>query len=625
MIERLGFADYFLIVWPTSCRLARGQRHPCQGRGSAPPTASSPTRSASPTSTRRAGPACSSVSCRTIGRSCPTSTSTSPTTGATRSSSTPTTATAATGRRWSREYVCYRDRRGRARRSGGRWGCRRPGWRRSPRDLAAAMGAVGAGDEPEGVADPDGVEDDPELGQVAPRRRRSGSWPPARRRPDPAMPPPARPLTDRLASRRPDGRPTAPPRHPLRRPGPDRPPAGRARRRSSAPARTAGRSSAGTRTTWPRSAWSRSTCSALGHADAARPLPAADQGDARRRPRPGRAPARRPDRVRPPPPGRHRRRLPGREPRADGSRPAPAAADLLRPGDLGRAHPAGADPGRLVHPYLRRRAGVEPVSYPHPLAAPILERTLGVPLFQEQGMRLAMAIGGFTAGEADALRRAMGTKRSSAAMRRPGGALLRRGGRARRRAGGGRGGLGASWPPSPATASPRATPPRFALLAYQSAYLKHYYPLELRLRAASTASRWASGRSTRSSATPAAAASPSCRRTCGPARYDWTLEALPGGARALRVGLRAVKGVGEEHAARAGRGPAAGPYRDLDDFRRRTGLAGDGAGQPGRLRRARRPRPRPAAGAVGGRGGPSRRPGTLPGLRRRASRPPCRR
>ncbi|MGC4114427.1 MAG: error-prone DNA polymerase [Myxococcales bacterium] len=69
--------------------------------------------------------------------------------------------------------------------------------------------------------------------------------------------------------------------------------------------------------------------------------------------------------------------------------------------------------GNMVHPYLRRRNGTEPVTYPHPVFEPILARTLGVTLFQEQVMRLAVAAAGFSLGEADALRRAMGHKRST--------------------------------------------------------------------------------------------------------------------------------------------------------------------------------------------------------------------
>jgi error-prone DNA polymerase len=76
---------------------------------------------------------------------------------------------------------------------------------------------------------------------------------------------------------------------------------------------------------------------------------------------------------------------------------------IIRPGPI---------QGDMIHPFLRRRNGMEPVTYPHPKLKPILERTLGVPLFQEQGMRMAMEAAGFSAGEADRLRRAMGHKRS---------------------------------------------------------------------------------------------------------------------------------------------------------------------------------------------------------------------
>ena len=70
----------------------------------------------------------------------------------------------------------------------------------------------------------------------------------------------------------------------------------------------------------------------------------------------------------------------------------------------------------MIHPFLRRRNGLEPVTYPHPKLKPVLERTLGVPLFQEQGMRMAIEAAGFSPGQADQLRRAMGHKRSRERM-----------------------------------------------------------------------------------------------------------------------------------------------------------------------------------------------------------------
>jgi len=77
---------------------------------------------------------------------------------------------------------------------------------------------------------------------------------------------------------------------------------------------------------------------------------------------------------------------------------------IVRPGPI---------QGDMVHPYLRRRAGEEPVEYPNKAVRSVLYKTLGVPIFQEQAMRLAIVAAGFTAGEADQLRRAMGAWRKS--------------------------------------------------------------------------------------------------------------------------------------------------------------------------------------------------------------------
>ena len=141
---------------------------------------------------------------------------------------------------------------------------------------------------------------------------------------------------------------------------------------------------------------------------------------------------------------------------------------LIRPGPI---------QGEMVHPYLRRRAGLEPVTYPHPSLEPILERTLGVPLFQEQGMQVAIAAAGFTPGEADELRRAMGHKRSHERMARICGKLVD---------GMAKNGI------APDVARrifnqisafadygfPESHAASFALLVYASAYFKLYYPAE---------------------------------------------------------------------------------------------------------------------------------------------------
>ena len=81
---------------------------------------------------------------------------------------------------------------------------------------------------------------------------------------------------------------------------------------------------------------------------------------------------------------------------------------IIRPGPI---------VGKMMHPYMRRRQGQEEVSYPHPLLEPVLKRTLGVPLFQEQLLRMAMVVASFTGSEAEELRRAVGMRRSMQRMR----------------------------------------------------------------------------------------------------------------------------------------------------------------------------------------------------------------
>src|SRR6059036_1182903 len=81
---------------------------------------------------------------------------------------------------------------------------------------------------------------------------------------------------------------------------------------------------------------------------------------------------------------------------------------IIRPGPI---------VGNMVHPYLKRRQGREPVTYAHPNLEPVLKRTLGVPLFQEQLLKMAMECASFSGGEAEELRRAFGFKRSEARMK----------------------------------------------------------------------------------------------------------------------------------------------------------------------------------------------------------------
>jgi len=139
---------------------------------------------------------------------------------------------------------------------------------------------------------------------------------------------------------------------------------------------------------------------------------------------------------------------------------------IIRPGPI---------VGDMVHPYLNRRAGREPVVPLHPCLEPILARTLGVPLFQEQLLRMAMVAAGFTGGQAEELRRAMGFKRSEKRMKQIEGQL--REGMARN----GITGETAERIINSITSFalygfPESHAASFALLAYASAYLKVHYP-----------------------------------------------------------------------------------------------------------------------------------------------------
>ena len=139
---------------------------------------------------------------------------------------------------------------------------------------------------------------------------------------------------------------------------------------------------------------------------------------------------------------------------------------IIRPGPI---------VGQMVHPYLNRRAGREEVAYAHPSLEPILKRTLGVPLFQEQLLRMAMVAAGFTGGQAEDLRRAMGFKRSEKRMKQI--EVQLREGMARQ-------GITGSAAQQIITSIasfalygfPESHAASFALLAYASAYLKMHFP-----------------------------------------------------------------------------------------------------------------------------------------------------
>ncbi len=139
---------------------------------------------------------------------------------------------------------------------------------------------------------------------------------------------------------------------------------------------------------------------------------------------------------------------------------------IIRPGPI---------VGQMVHPYLNRRAGREPVTYPHPSLEPILKRTLGVPLFQEQLLRVAMVAAGFSGGQAEELRRAFGFKRSERRMKEIE-VQLRDGMASKGITGAPAEQIITSITSFALYGFPESHAASFALLAYGSAYLKVHYP-----------------------------------------------------------------------------------------------------------------------------------------------------
>jgi error-prone DNA polymerase len=139
---------------------------------------------------------------------------------------------------------------------------------------------------------------------------------------------------------------------------------------------------------------------------------------------------------------------------------------IIRPGPI---------VGQMVHPYLNRRAGREPVRYAHPSLEPILKRTLGVPLFQEQLLRIAMVAAGFTGGQAEDLRRAFGFKRSERRMKQVE-VQLREGMAQKGITGAAADEIVTSITSFALYGFPESHAASFALLAYASAYLKVHYP-----------------------------------------------------------------------------------------------------------------------------------------------------
>jgi error-prone DNA polymerase len=232
---------------------------------------------------------------------------------------------------------------------------------------------------------------------------------------------------------------------------------------------------------------------------------------------------------------------------------------IIRPGPI---------QGDMIHPFLRRRSGAEPVTYPHPSLKPILERTLGVPLFQEQGMRMAMETAGFSGGEADELRRAMGHKRSRDRMQQIYPKLVN--------------GMVANGIEREIADKlfhmlegfadygfPESHAASFALLAYASAFIKCHHPA---IFCAAILNVQPMGFYSTEVLVNDARRHDVMVKPVAVNESEWWSFVDPSGA--LRLGFHLIRGMGEAQRENVERALAeARPFDDLLDFARRTKLA----------------------------------------------------
>jgi error-prone DNA polymerase len=230
---------------------------------------------------------------------------------------------------------------------------------------------------------------------------------------------------------------------------------------------------------------------------------------------------------------------------------------IIRPGPI---------VGQMVHPYLRRRQGREAVTYPHPSLAPILKRTLGVPLFQEQLLRMAMTVAGFTGGEAEELRRAMGFKRSEERMRRIE-ERLRRGMERNGIVGEAADSVVRSITSFALYGFPESHAASFALLAYASAYFKAHFPAYFFVCLLNNQPMGFYH--------PATLVKDAQRhgvrvRPIDVLHSDWSCAVED--ERTIRLGLRYVRGLRSDAGALIESQRRLKPFTSVEDLQRRTGL-----------------------------------------------------
>jgi error-prone DNA polymerase len=234
---------------------------------------------------------------------------------------------------------------------------------------------------------------------------------------------------------------------------------------------------------------------------------------------------------------------------------------IVRPGPI---------QGDMVHPYLRRRNKTEPVDYPSPALKRVLEKTLGVPLFQEQAMQVAIHCAGFTPSEADQLRRSMATFKVTGGVGEFHEKFLK--------------GMEQNGYPKEFAENtfkqiegfgsygfPESHAASFALIAYASAWVKCHHPaifccalLNSQPMGFYAPAQLVTDAKTHGVEIRAVSVNAS--------RWDCTLEQTSHGQRALRLGMRMAKGLGNQHAADIIAKRADTPFASVEEMARRTNV-----------------------------------------------------
>ncbi|HTV31623.1 MAG TPA: OB-fold nucleic acid binding domain-containing protein, partial [Methylocella sp.] len=235
---------------------------------------------------------------------------------------------------------------------------------------------------------------------------------------------------------------------------------------------------------------------------------------------------------------------------------------IVRPGPI---------QGDMVHPYLRRREGLEPIVYPKPELEQVLGKTLGVPLFQEQAMRVAIVCAGFTPGEADRLRKSMATFKHTGGVSAFRDKLIT-------------GMIAHGYEPAFAAQTfkqlegfgsygfPESHAASFALIAYASAWMKSWHPdvFCAALLNSQPMGFYAPAQIVRDANAHGVEMRPVCVNA---SRWDCTLAPTDDKERfAVRLGMRMVKGLANAHAAAIIATRAGRPFYSVDDLWRRAGV-----------------------------------------------------